>query len=278
VTIWLGPPYQGRCLFCHGTKGGLNDEHVISRGIRRKMPVTTGVQAVSALEPVGRPRNVLHIVLKNAVCKTTCNGGWMSGLEKSFVKTFGTQLSAPTPRRLDPSQQERTGRWAVKTGLLLALWTGVQNPPYYVPDDHLRWLPRHTMPPPGTRVWLGAVHNPGSRIAYQRSAALAMEMDEPPVAYFVTFSIGYLLFQVFGTEFIDRQRGGAHRELPTIDPPPSLREALTNIWPGNGQDAVWPPARTIETSALDEIAGWPGETMDQLPKPPHGASPPNESI
>jgi len=228
------------------------------------MPPMTDIQAVSGATPIGRPSNVIHVVLRNAVC-ARCNNRWMSDLEKSFVNTLGTQLSTPKARRLDPSQQERIARWAVKTALLMTLWTSVQSPTatqfgYYVPDADLRWFPNNTTPPPRTRVWIGAVHDPGHRAAHLQSAALSVEMTKP-IAYFVTLSLGYLLFQVFGTQFTDMKDPSTGRESPAIDPPPPLNQALTNIWPGNGHDSVWPPSATIPSATLDNVSEWPAQLI-----------------
>ncbi len=270
MQVRLAPPYQGRCLFCL-SKRKLTDEDVISRAVRRLLPRVTSVQAVAGGTLVGKPSNVLHVVLKNAVC-TRCNNRWMSGLENAFVRTLGTQLSSPAKKTLDPSQQERVARWAAKTALLMTLWTGEQRPKgaadHYVPDAHLRWLPTHATPPPGTRVWMGILNDPNERIVHHQSAWLAVEPTKP-VAYLVTFSLGYLLFQVFGTLPVDDRGGGT--TLPILDPPAPFDRALTNIWPGNGQDAVWPTAMAIPAATLNRVAQWPRQLIEQPPTTPAAA-------
>ncbi len=216
-----------------------------------------------------KPTNVLQVVLKDAVC-LTCNGGWMSLLEKAFVKTLGTQLSTPTPVTIDLSQQERVARWATKVALLLQLYTGTQESSgHYVPPDNLKWLARHSVPPPGTRVWIGALRNPGRELAHYQGSSLTFEWDVP-VAYFVTFTLGYLIFQVFGREILDPKEGRARRELPTLNPPPMLGGTITELWPGNGDDSVWPTPKPIESAALPQLENWPSQVIRQPRRPGSG--------
>lgn len=268
MRVRLGPPYQGRCVFCLSKKT-LTDEDVISRTIRRRMPPMVDVMTVAGSTFVGGPTNVIHVVLTKAVCKR-CNNVWMSGLEKSFVKTLGAQLRVPQSKTLDPSQQERIARWAVKTAILMTLWTAEQAPTatrfgYFVPDAHLRWLPTHTTPPPGTRVWIGAVNDPSTRVAHHQSAALGIEPTKP-IAYFATMSLGHFLFQVFGT--LPVKDLASRREFPIMDPPPPLDGALTSLWPGNGEDAVWPPPRAVPAATLDQISQWPAQLIRNDPSEP----------
>ena len=100
-----------------------------------------------------------------------------------------------------------------------------------VPDHNLRWLSACQLPPPGTSVWLRAVRVSASRI--NGSASLAMVGDKP-MGYFVIFSIGYLIFRGFGHDLADPEDGRALREHPTLNPPPALRQTITDIWLGNG--------------------------------------------
>jgi hypothetical protein len=109
---------------------------------------------------------------------------------------------------------------------------------------------------------MGAVSDPNERIVHHQSAWLAVEPTKP-VAYLVTFSLGYLLFQVFGTLPVDVSGGGT--TLPVLDPPAPFDRALTNIWPGNGQDAVWPTAMAIPAATLNRIAQWPQQLIKQPP-------------
>jgi hypothetical protein len=260
MRISLGDPYRGHCLFC-GSKSNLTDEHVISKGVRRRMPVA-GVQAVAGIDLIGKPQTSIHIVLKDAVCKG-CNGKWMSRLERGFVRILGPQLSTPQAVRLDPSHQERLSRWIVKTALLLQLYTAHADlgTGYFVPPSHLRWMANHEAPPPYTQVWLGAIRDPGNRAIFHQSGALAVDPGSP-ISYFSTFSLGYLLFQVHGVDIPSAQDPGTNWESLRLDPPPPLDEALTNIWPGQGADAVWPPTRAIEVATLGEVSGWPGRLID----------------
>lgn len=272
MVITLAPPYRVRCLFCGDlptSQSPLQDEHVFPNGVRKRMPATKSVQAVMGGTPIGRRSTTLHVVLKEATCKRRCNGGWISRLDKALVRTLGTQLSAPAQRHLDPSQQERVATWAIKTALLLELYTGTQGPSGYAPTDNFRWLAEHVNPPPGARVWLSAIRDPGAMMAHHVAAALCMEVGVP-VAYFVTFTLGYLVFQVYGGDISQPEDPTTVRPLPVLNPPRALSQTLTNIWPGNGQEALWPPRRPIEARALPVLSSWPDHLIRQAHQQPCG--------
>jgi hypothetical protein len=262
VKITLPAPYAGHCVFCRTTKS-LNDEHIISKAIRKRMPAVKQVATVAG-DQLMHSGTALNLVIRNAVC-TRCNGGWMSGLERSFIRTFGAQLSSPSQRHVDPLRQERVATWAIKIALLLQLYTSVagQNPlGYFVPDSHLRWLWQHQKPPsppPGARVWLSTLRDPQSMLAHFQPGSLAAEVNKPS-AYFVTFTLGYLIFQVYGPEIV-RTEDGTIREAPILNPPPTLSKTLTEIWPGRGQEAVWPTAQAVVAAAMPLLEDWPSQVL-----------------
>jgi hypothetical protein len=273
MKVKLQPPFRGLCLFCP-SRQGLTDEHIISRTVKKNMPAITFVTPLRGGGVVGKGATSLNLVLEDAVCQR-CNTGWMSQLENRFVQVFKKQLSHPLPKRLDPSHQERVSRWAIKVALLLELFTAPFDHDTYVPMDNLRWLPDHQTPPPGSKVWIGAIRNPQKTVLWYRLGHLSVEPNQP-VAYFITFSLGYFIFQVFGREIYESEDSGTVRKLPTLNPPPNLSDTLIQLWPSSGGDIVWPPRRLVERPALEALASWPDQMVTYPPgtTPPHRASPP----
>lgn len=223
------------------------------------MPKMLRVQAIAGDNPFAKERNVLHVVLKKSVCKI-CNGGWMGRLETSFLGIFSNQLAKPVLRRLDPIMQERVATWAAKTALLLMLYTEFSSlgSSGYVPDDNLRWFYDHQNPPslpPGTKVWIGTVANPGNRPMFHQAAALGVGPNDPVTAYFATFTLGYFIFQVFGHDVYDA--AGVLSMNPPVMLPNTLSGTLVEIWPGNGDDIIWPTSSPVFAEIVPRLHHWP---------------------
>jgi hypothetical protein len=254
---------------CDGP-GPLTDEHIISKTVRKQMPLLSSVTSTFAGHTT-KPKNVLHMVLRRAVCET-CNGGWMRELENDLVKIMGPQIANPQRTTLDPSQQERIATWAIKTGLLIEVWTGAKGRGLYVPTDNLRWLAKHHTPPAFAQVWIAGIHSEMKRLAWSQSGFLALATKEK-VACVATFTVGSLGFQVFCRDIEDPNNPGAIRPLSPIQPPQAVLDTTLEIWPGNAQDVTWPQNDTIlSLNALPAWAKWPTMFLVPHPDSPHDAS------
>ncbi len=259
MKVMLPEPYKGRCVFC-GRSDDLSNEHIISKTVRKLQPKTANVTTVVGVQKINRD-STLNIVLEKAICMT-CNGGWMRELEDDFVRILGTQLSLPVEVRVDPANQERIATWAIKVALLMQLFTSTranQERGHFIPGSHLRWLWKHQKlsgPPPGTRVWIGMVNDPQWLVRLQPSS-LAISRGNPPDAYFVSLSLGYLLFHVFGVEFVNRES----KDLRTLELPRELTQTLVEIWPGTGMDLVWPTPQLIQAAHLSVVDTWPSVSL-----------------
>lgn len=259
MKIQLPTPYRGQCIFCKSSKQ-LTDEHVISKSVRRNLPKTESVIPVAGNNGL-KPETALNIVLSKAVC-ARCNNGWMSRVEKDFVRIFKHQLYSLKQRFVDSDGQKSTATWAVKVALLIQLYTSAasgQQLGHFVPDSHLQWLGKETSPPPETIVWIAAIHNPIG-LAHCQPSSLATSRDTTPDAYFVSFSVGHLLFNVFGPEFITTADGNRIRPQ-TLGPPKRLAETLIEIWPGNSRDLMWPPMKPVLADELRALEDWPSEAL-----------------
>lgn len=259
MKITLPIQYRGRCIFC-GSSKKLSDEHVISKSVRRHLPAGKFVRTVAGNDEL-KPESALNIVLDNVVC-AGCNNEWMSSLERRFVRIFQHQLYSLSQRLVDSDGQKLIATWAVKVALLIQLYTSTasgQQLGHFVPDSHLKWLGKEKSPPPGTRVWIGAINDP-IVLAHCQPSSLATSRGATPDAYFVSFSIGHLLFQVFGPEFTNSADGN-RIQLQTLEPPPFLAETLTEIWPRNSKELVWPPSSQVQANELNSLESWPSEVL-----------------
>lgn len=261
MKVQLPQGFKGSCVMCGG-RGPLTDEHAISRTVRAQLPLLTKVVETFAGQSKS-PVNVVHAVIDNCVCGP-CNNEWMSKLETDFVRIMGSHIANPKITMFDPSEQERVATWAIKTALLLEIYVTALGQGAYVPTDNLRWLAEHNSPPPGSRVWLAGVESQMKRAAWAQAGGLAIGSGEF-VAYLATFSIGCVGFQVFGRNVVDSKTGDFARDLSPLNPPEKLQQALVEFWPGNGDNACWPPSALINVDALPAVAAWPAATV---PPPP----------
>lgn len=253
---------------CDGP-GPLTDEHIISKTVRKQMPLLSSVSRTFAGH-TSKPMNVLHVVLRKAVCET-CNHGWMRDLENDLVRIMGPCIANPERTTLNPLDQERIATWAIKTALLLEIWTAAQGRGSYVPTDNLRWLATHNTPPAFAQVWMAGIHSDMKRLAWSQSGFLALATEEK-VACIATFTVGSLGFQVFARDIEDPNNPGTVRPFARLQPPQAVLDTTLNIWPGNANDVTWPRNDTVlSLDALPSWAKWPTTMFDPYPGSADGA-------
>lgn len=245
-----------------GSTDTLTDEHVISKTVRKQLPLLSLVRRIYQGRRSGG-RQVLHVVLTKAVCKQ-CNGGWMAQLETDFVDLLGPQLRNEGAVRLNPSSAERVATWAVKTGLLLQLYSialGGNNA--WVSENNLRWLKDHVSPPPGAEVWMGRYNAENKQLHWSRPGCL-IGKDGNPISFINAFTVGYVVFYVFGSDEVVAGLPGFN--LAALKPPPWFSEMVVQLWPGDGNDAVWPHRQSLRFDQLDRFAMWPMATVPPTPE------------
>jgi hypothetical protein len=174
----------------------------------------------------------------------------MSDLEAAVQSFIVPALNGSGTLDLSQSQCLQVARWATKIALLLELSLTWTNRGGYVPPDHLSWLHDHRSPPPDTQVWLGAVDAENHLIFWSATSRWGFSRDAPK-GYVATFTIGYVLFQVFG-----RDLPGTEPDLPRspMKQPSTLEEFLLPVWPGVSA-FHWPPTVGFHWEDLDRI--WP---------------------
>lgn len=184
------------------------------------------------------------------VCQQACNGGWMSRLEQRVIPTLGPMIKKGWSTGLPPRTQQALAFWAVKTALVLDY---VHAAVRVIPDAEYPALHAAQQPLPAHLVWIGRRNTVGEQLAASLKQAISeiqVPADDPDgiavqirasIAegcgiYRVTFSVGHVVFQVFG------------HTLPgplDIKTGPDNARILHQIWPPQGH-ITWPPERSIE--------------------------------
>lgn len=278
-------PYPDRCVFCgirgiDTPQGKLTSEHAVPDWVRNRIkPAPTVKWELDGVLVEGQDTFDVEI---EAVCHD-CNTGWLSRkLENKVSKWIGGALTdAKYQFQLDRPQRCLLACWAAKTALLSELALRKQLPDRthaLAPESHFKWLFDHRealKPPPGCQVWMFGV-NIGSglgwhRLAWNRGGTLdpLPELKGVPRAYFHTFTVGALGFQVFGSDLdgLDLTGGKEPPKLPVL---PAVRVVLHNLWPApNKPPFRWPPKppkKWVDPAGLDTLASWP-DYLPRLPPP-----------
>lgn len=251
------------CIFC-GLRRPASEEDVISKWIRRTLDPATEVMVRA--EPTGAVSRIPHLTvsLENMVCQE-CNNTWMSRLENRGVKPFlAPMLTNKHAVTLDEVQQRDLARWAIIKVLLMEhamrqRRAHLRPTVGYAPSDpELAWLYRNDDPPPRSRVWLGAFDAQGRVLVSTQSRLLTSAPTPGPAApvaaHMTTLTIGYVLLQVFSTNFVLADAGS----IPAYDanPPQPYAQALSRIWPIGRSRLQWPPSAYVSPELLDKVANW----------------------
>ena len=263
-------PCMEPCIFCGSKDDPADVEDVIPKWARRAFdiqgPVTvTAVELSGSLKrPVGR-MDVLKVVLNDALCRP-CNNKWLGGsIEKSAARLFRPMAVGRQPALLDAAAQRLAAFWGVKTALLLELAIRQMHPGqrpvegYAASSVELAYMRTYTKPPPLSMVWLGCYDCEQTKpVCYEPSSAVLPTADgSPVVGHFATFTLGYVVFQVFTVDFLAAELHGA--KVWNTHVPKSLAQHLVRIWPEQlvRPDVSWP----LEQFASDEwcrLVTWDG--------------------
>ena len=194
-------------------------------------------------------------VLTRAPCET-CNNTWMSRFEDA-VKPILTPLIVGNPARWTlAATQIEVARWAFKTALM---FDRSSAPPDVSPPEHCTYLYRERVPPPTVEVSLGRYRpTPGEEpISVGAGAAkLAVDDERLPAdlgAYRITFSVGHVIFQVYGHAGTEKKSYEFERSLTLVqgDQEIAVTDAFRPLWPINFEPYEWPPrGAQFDTSGL----------------------------
>ena len=197
------------CIFC-GQQKPASEEDVVPKWIRRTLNLSSEV--IIRADPTGATARTQHlrITLQNMVCEA-CNNTWMSRLEKRVKPLLEPMLTNKYGVDLDAAQQCDLARWTVMKVLLmeyamrqrrahLRAMTG------YLPSEpELAWLT-------GTMI-LRPVTSLAGRVRRAKQGGCHHTVQADDVGFsqrcrltgtgnLTTLTIGYVLLQVFSTNFV----------------------------------------------------------------------------
>lgn len=219
----MSQPDKGKgCIFCGGQP--LTREHLWPNWLRKELGISEKwdlriegeVDGVETRDTSFSQPPFAQTV--KAVC-AECNGGWMSDIEAA-AKPLLQQLVYGRGRRLHLGEQRILANWAL---LKACVFDEVHPLERVVPDAHRRYLYEHRQPPPDG-LWIRLGTYAGDEVGHYAYQALDLGRKEPTV-YFVTITVGMLLFQTSGSLLPEW-------EFDRVPFPPEL--GLVKIWPSSG--------------------------------------------
>ena len=247
----------GGCVFCGQTGVPLYKEDVIPKWVRSVLKFTGPVKVTkNRTGEVIRTDETIVLTVRGAVCRA-CNNEWLSGLENRVKPLISDAIQGRITAFSAGDMQTIPAVWAVKTALLIELALKEARGDGFAPASHFRWLFDHRddpCPPPGSQVWIAGLDMGGSLVSWNFAGGVFTDELEPPDAYLAHFSVGCLVFTVFGQDF--GLLAGTGRQLMRCTPPPRFRYHLLGIWPNFHPVRAWPGAHQFKRSDLTDFCDW----------------------
>jgi hypothetical protein len=245
---------SGPCVFC-GLVREYTQEHVIPRWVRKILK--TGPVEITDRETRDRFRydQTLTLVVNSAVCRD-CNGGWMKRLGERVMPDIGPAIVGDFIA-LTAGRAQILASWVVERALLfdLAFEEGGGSGKF-APPSCLRWLYARRddlMPPPGTQVWMAYLDATTKLPAWSVIGSWPERLEKPD-GYLSAFSLGCVVFLVFGQAFRESDHHALDgRPLGQLVLPGRFSGYLVPIWPDPDELVVWPPRLGLSAVDRDEV-------------------------
>ena len=243
-------PIFQKCVFCRRPFGGeavMSDEHVFGEWVSKVVPGTGKFQLDGGCGQTRRKTKLME--LKNHATCVACNTGWMSRIEQAAKPHLVHPIQGQHVRWATGSAQIAVSAWAFKTALMLdCCWEG-----QLFPARQYRYLYDLRVPLPETWITIAAYGvQPDAKTFRSGWAARSLigysTADGPGHGYRVTFSVGHLVFQIFGHP--GREQLQPVRPVTFGD---QEIEAFRTLWPLRVGRLDWPPPYGFDASALNEI-------------------------
>jgi hypothetical protein len=238
-------------VFC-GRKP-FSEEHVWPEWLIKELPDAIDVRGRMTDHTTGRTIEFPSGTKVNKTIRRTCNPcntGWMADLESETKWIVAPMLRGQHPIRLGLAEQRLVALWAVKTALMLEL---ASPGPAAIPASLYRRIYAERVPPPETRVWLGArtvlddvpadATEAAVELLYAESGPTTFALSQGDLeGYASTFAANFFVCQVVGLLPPDENRPvefGAVREGPFL-----------HIWPTTERLLSWPPAFLLDREGV----------------------------
>jgi len=230
-------------VFCGRADSKLSGEHVFPDWLARYFGRVTVDATIAGDDGALTVWSALSFTQTTRVVCTVCNSGWMADLEGAAEGVLGPMFTG-VRRVLRPPQQRTLAFWAAKTALMIDHLDPTNR---LVPETHYAEVNKHQSALPNQLVWIGsrASSSQPQQLVHARYSAvtqLNVPQDNQELVdivlrsaeagqklYAMTFSIGWIIFQVFGHNLPGGVlvQGGAP-------------EIMTPIWPLR-RKFWWPP-------------------------------------
>lgn len=247
----------GRCIFCGGP--GLTKEHVLPdwlKAIFPRQPTDThthGNAAYIDLPSVGyvplpsrrRRQGQVGTRQVRVVCRS-CNGGWLSRLEKE-TKPLLTQLIHGRRFTLQPDDQRLVASWIAKTCMTAEY---IEPNEVSIPQSERTSISHTLEPPPHWSIWIAAYL--GEKWQAGGIFHHAVGMYPPPQLIWV--GIKNTQYTVIGVGRLLATAASSSIEGLTFEFQNEESSDLRRIWPPIGRNIDWPPPRYLTDRGADAVA------------------------
>jgi hypothetical protein len=245
-------PATPSCVFCE--QAGSSTEHVFAQWIGEALD---GYGPFNLKRSGGRSKSETKTiaVTTRAACEP-CNNAWMSRLEEAVKPILTPMITGNPARWTRAADQIVIARWAFKTGLM---FDRSSRPPDVSPPEHCAYLYREGVPPSSVTITLGRyAPTPGEEAVSVGVGAARLAVDDARLpadlgAYRIMFSVGHVIFQVYGYRGTDTRDYEVERSLTIerdgVETP--VADAFRQLWPLTLQPFEWPPrGAQFDTSGL----------------------------
>jgi hypothetical protein len=245
------------CVFCGDDSSGPSNEHVFGDWISNLFGhYPDGTSQLLAEDGTVRSWGTVPFQDRVRVVCRRCNTGWMSQLEGRVKAVLGPMLLRGWITSLSPRTQADIAFWAAKTALVL---DHLQPRARVVPETEYAALHSAQSALPAHMVWLAhrsrqvdqmgdllgsSLKQPITHIALSENQdagpfrdRLEQWVAEGRGMYRITFTVGRVVFQVFGHSLPTQVGISAQSEQASV---------VQRIWPVGG-DVSWPPPVSIES-------------------------------
>ena len=188
-------------------------------------------------------------ITAKVVC-ATCNNGWMSQLENDEARpAMQDMILSDNPVSLSPKRVQSIARFAFKTAVILNHCDSHRNP-FFTSFARRRFATTLEIPD-GVQVWLAAfkgrsLGDSTLKSRYAESYPDAMNRFE---MFTLTFSVGYLVFQLLATKWSDPLWAG-RLSSPTYTQDRASYRISIPIWPHGRGTVSWPPPRLLTMKSI----------------------------
>jgi hypothetical protein len=247
---------RGTCIYCG--RHDVTKQHVWPDWLKSVLPrdeegtiqVVTGLRPLPGRHVLVEPRMLFprgHRGTRKIrnVCGT-CNGGWMSRLEK-LAKPSLTSLILGRPISLSSSDQRAIAAWAVMTSIT-AEFTDPRT--LCIPVNDRLHLMNEQEPTANWRIFIGRYTGPSWKLRYSHFGCQFRSMSEmrwrPLGVQASIFVAGDLVLYACSCSADDAEI------LERLRPPDGV--SLQNVWPSQASPIASDEAAMLDDSSMAELA------------------------